>query len=232
MMEKIKQFWSSNKGFIVFIFLMVFFRSAVADWYHVPTGSMQPNILIGDRVWVDKLAYDVKVPLTGINLYRHNEPRHGEVVVFNSEVSKNRLIKRVIGVPGDTLEMKGNQLYINGLALQLEPLLESQSFDLFLNDRDIATYWQELTINANNEQVIHTIRVTLEGQSFLSSFSPITVPRDYLWVMGDNRDNSSDSRVIGLVPRSELVGQAKKVVVSFDPDNYYLPRSGRFLSEL
>ncbi|MCF6194769.1 MAG: signal peptidase I, partial [Kangiellaceae bacterium] len=105
-MSKLANFWNENKGLFLFLFLMLFFRSAIADWYHVPSGSMQPTILIGDRVFVNKLAYDVKIPFTDINLKRHAEPRRGDVIVFDSKASNDRLIKRVIGISGDKIEMR------------------------------------------------------------------------------------------------------------------------------
>jgi len=231
-MSRVTKFWSENKGFIVFLFLMLFFRSAIADWYHVPTGSMQPSILIGDRVYVNKLAYDVKVPFSSINLSRRAEPQRGDVVVFDSKASDNRLIKRVIGVPGDLVEMKNNQLFINGQPLKIQSVQYPSEFDRFLNDRQIAGYYQESLENESHILREHFVRVRLGVFSQLSSFPAVEVPEDYLWVMGDNRDNSADSRVIGLVPRSELIGRAESVVISFDKNHYYLPRSDRYSVEL
>ena len=229
----LKRLWNSNKGIIVFLFLMIFFRSAIADWYHVPSGSMQPNILIGDRVWVNKLAYDVKIPFTNINLNRHNEPQVGDVVVFESKQADERLIKRVIGLPGDRIEMRNNHLKINGKWLEISKLESEQSFDQFMQDRNTAVYYQEkLTSGASLESSIYPVRISLEHQSRLSSFNEIKIPNEFLMVLGDNRDNSADSRVIGLIPRAELLGRAEKVIISFDLDDYYLPRNGRYLHKL
>ena len=224
--------WKRNKRFILFIVLMMFFRSAVADWYHVPSGSMQPNILIGDRVWVDKLAYDVKVPFSEVNLNRHHEPVRGDVIVFNSAVSNNRLIKRVVGVPGDIVEMKNQQVYVNKIAVDLTPIEVPSEFDPFLDDRHLANYYSEDLGRQINSGAGYAIRLSKQGFSYNASFTPIKVPEDHYWVLGDNRDNSADSRVIGLVPRQELVGKANSVIVSFDKENYYLPRAGRFFESL
>ena len=228
--SKLKRFWSNNRGIIIFLASMLFFRSTIADWYHVPTGSMQPNILIGDRVWVNKLAYDVKIPFTDINLNRHSEPVAGDVVVFDSTASDERLIKRVIGVPGDRIAMQDNQLFINGVPLKLEFLAPEQSFDTFLKDRNDAAYFNE-TLDAKSDKA-YPIRVRRLNFNPRSSFSEILVPEDSLWVMGDNRDNSQDSRWIGVVPRSELIGRAERVILSLNSDNYYLPRSDRYLEKL
>jgi len=211
---------------------MLFFRSAIADWYHVPSGSMQPTILIGDRVYVNKLAYDVKIPFTEINLNRRSEPQRGDVIVFDSKASKNRLIKRVIGVPGDVIELRNNRLYINKVAVEVERLDFPSDFDRFLNDRDIAGYYLESLQLTMSDSTSHQIRIRTNSSTRLSSFSPVVVQQDSFWVMGDNRDNSADSRVIGLVPRTELIGRAENVVISLDKNNYYIPREGRYTVEL
>jgi len=100
-MSFIKNLYKNNKQFILFIILMTVFRSAVADWYSVPTGSMQPTIKEGDRVVVNKMAYDLKLPFSQISLVSLNKPKHGEIIVFDSQAADMRLIKRVIGLPGD-----------------------------------------------------------------------------------------------------------------------------------
>src|SRR6266571_4011946 len=94
--------WREYRGFAVFIVLMVIFRSALADWNVVPTGSMKPTILEGDRVLVNKLAYDLKVPFTTWHIAQWDNPRRGDIVVFYSLKDGTRLVKRVIGLPGDT----------------------------------------------------------------------------------------------------------------------------------
>jgi len=225
-----QKFWKNNKGIIVFLLLMLFFRSAVADWYHVPSGSMQPNILIGDRVLVNKLAFDIKIPLTQINLNRHNEPERGDVVVFQSKQAEDRLIKRVIGLPGDSVSMLNNRLKINEKWVDTKPLAPNQPFDQFMQDRTAAYYQQELikSISDSAANSIYPIRLSSMNKSRLSNFEEVLIPDDYLLVLGDNRDNSADSRVIGLVPRAELVGKAERVIVSFDRENYYLPRNARY----
>src|SRR5205807_8645618 len=97
---------------------MVIFRSALADWNTVPTGSMKPTILEGDRIFVNKLAYDLRVPLTHVSIFRIADPKRGDIVVFDSKLADTRLVKRVIGLPGDTVEMRDNRLTINGVDAQ------------------------------------------------------------------------------------------------------------------
>lgn len=208
--------WQENKAWVLFIVLMVGFRSSLADWNAVPTGSMKPTILEGDRLWVDKLAYDIKLPLIGVSVKRLSDPQRGDIVVFDSKAAGKRLIKRVIGVPGDVVEMQANVLTINGEKAAYT-FLRTQSDHLFFRE-DVAG-------------ISHIVEISRRTSPF-SSFSPIKVPRDMYLVLGDNRDNSADFRVHGLVPRKEMVGRSQYVVMSLNYDHYYIPRSHRFFEKL
>ena len=99
-----------NRHFVMILLLFGFVRTAVADWNPVPTGSMRPTILEGDVVFVNRLAYDVKLPLTDRILLPLGEPRRGDIVTFSSPKDGTRLIKRIAAVPGDTISMRGNRL--------------------------------------------------------------------------------------------------------------------------
>lgn len=201
-----------NKGFLLFVGLMFVFRSAIADWNHVPSGSMLPTIQIGDRLGVNKMAYDVRIPFTTLSLYRRGNPVRGDIVIFDSQYTGNRMVKRVVGLPGDLVAMKDDRLTINQQALRYV----AQSKGLFTEHIADAEY---------------TVQ-RVAGEHRLSSFSAIQVPADHYLVLGDNRDNSADSRVIGFVPRNEIVGRTRHVVMSFDYDNFYLPRADRFWQRL
>ena len=208
--------WKENRSLVLFILLMFIFRSVCADWNTVPSGSMKPTILEGDRLLVNKIAYDLRIPFTHISLYRISNPARGDIVIFDSEAAGNKLVKRVIGVPGDVVELRDNVLYINGERLSYE---ESRSTS---------------TTTDKSEDLLgleHMVRIHNAG-SVMSSFQPVSIPAGYYLVLGDNRDNSADSRVIGLVPRAEIVGRTRSVVWSLDYDNYYFPRSDRFLYTL
>ncbi|MFK7831248.1 MAG: signal peptidase I [Congregibacter sp.] len=205
-----------NKSFLLFVVLMCVFRSAFADWNTVPTGSMKPTILEGDRILVNKMAYDIRVPFTHLSLYKISDPARGDIIVFDSKYSGKKLVKRVVGIPGDVIEMRDNTLRINGRSLSY--------VDVVSGDRTHDRLEDLLGVE-------HFVRVRKSG-SRLSSFRPIKVPSDLYLALGDNRDNSADSRVIGFVPRNEIVGRTRKVVMSFDYENYYIPRSNRFLHTL
>src|SRR6266446_6832428 len=209
--------WREYRGFAVFIVLMMIFRSALADWNVVPTGSMKPTILEGGRILVNKLAYDFKVPLTHISVYKFADPKRGDIVVFDSKAADTRLVKRVIGLPGDAVEMRNNRLTINGIEAQYSNV-EYTAYAIFA----IESYGG----------MTHRIELAPTGASRFSSFGPVKVPQGHYLVLGDNRDNSADSRVRGFVPRGEIVGDAKTVVLSIDYDHYYLPRIDRFFRDL
>jgi len=120
-MRRLMSFLSQNKGTFVFLLGMLMFRSALADWSDVPTGSMQPTIQIGDRIVVDKAAYDIRVPFTHLSLVHLADPRRGDIVVLDSHAAGERLVKRVIGLPGDEIAMRGNVLFVNGVAARYAP---------------------------------------------------------------------------------------------------------------
>ncbi|CAM3292070.1 signal peptidase I [Shewanella violacea] len=205
-----------NRFFLLFIVLMLVFRSAVADWNSVPTGSMKPTILEGDRLLVNKMAYDIRVPFTHLSIVKIADPLRGEIIIFDSVKADKKLVKRVIGVPGDVIEMRQNRLIINGQVLDYE-------------------IRNKLVSNTDSIENLlgleHMIRVH-DTPSRLANFGPVTVPDDYYLALGDNRDASADSRVIGFIPRAEITGRAKTVAFSNDYDNYYRFRPQRFMHTL
>jgi len=211
---------SRNKGFIAFMLCMVVFRSAVADWNVVPTGSMQPTIRIGDRIMVDKAAYDVRLPLTHIALIHRGDPQHGDIVVLDSAAAHERLVKRVIGVPGDQIALRQNQLYINGQPASYEPIVVQGIRD---DREDPARYAME-DVGA----IHHLVRWSIAQAGHGKDFGPVIVPAGQYLLLGDNRDNSADSRYFGFFPRGEITGRATRVALSLDPGNHYLPRGDRW----
>jgi len=213
----IKNLYKNNRQFILFIILMTVFRSAVADWYTVPTGSMQPTIKEGDRIVVNKMAYDIKVPFSQLSLFSLAAPKHGEIIVFESEAAENRLIKRVIGLPGDTITMRDEQLYINGTAVHYQAIIDQK--DITLSSETLG-------------EITHKIQIDTAASDQFANFGPVVVPKAHYLVLGDNRRHSADSRVYGFVPHNELKGKATAVAFSVNYDNYYLPRSDRFFQDI
>ena len=202
-------------------------KSAIADWYVVPTGSMKPTIVEGDRIFTNKLAYDLKVPYTTWHIASWDDPKRGDIVVFDSPADGKRLVKRVIGLPGDSITMRNNQLFINGEAVKYEPL-DQKDFE------EIASSMQELDHRFYSEALMgkkHPVMITLRRPS-LRSFEARVVPEGQYFMMGDNRDNSADSRYFGFVERNRILGRAGAIVISLDLENNYRPRWERFFTKL
>ncbi len=200
------------------------FRSAVADWNDVPSQSMEPTILVGDRIFVNKLAYDLKVPFTSMRLANWSGPARGDIVVFFSPADGKRMVKRVVGIPGDEIAMRNNQLFINGEAVKYEPISELDTSDL----SDPAP-WMFANETLGDEP--HRMMVQPRKAS-KKTFGPLVVPDDRYYVMGDNRDNSGDSRYFGFVPRKDIMGRAVGLAFSLDSRGSYSPRWERFFRGL
>lgn len=216
-----KTWLKSNRGFILFLLCFGLFRSAIADWNPIPSGSMRPNLLEGDVVLVNRIAYDLKLPLTDRILQQTGEPKRGDVVVFFSPLDHTRLIKRLIALPGDVVEMKEEVLYINGKAADYEngeilsePHANGQSVQALRVTEKIGDHERRVQM--------------LQNVSTMRSFGPLQVPPGQYLMLGDNRDNSADSRYFGFVPRQLLVGRAHHVVVSADILGNWMPRFERF----
>lgn len=221
-----KSWINANKGLLMFLVLFGVFRTAVADWNPVPTGSMRPNVLEGDVVLVNRLAYDVKVPLTDVVLARLGEPARGDVVTFSSPKDGTRLIKRLIAVPGDVVEMRNERLVINGQASRYDMVGQVSEQ---VGSGSSYTTAIELTETTNGTGRPILVMPAIEAAR---NFGPVTVPPNQYLMLGDNRDNSVDSRFIGFVPRELLIGRAERVLVSADIKGNWMPRASRFLMAL
>jgi signal peptidase I len=224
---RVLRFWREYaRPFLFVAVVLMTFRSSIADWNDVPTGSMNPTILEGDRILVNKLAYDLKVPFTTWHLAEWGNPQRGDIVVFYSPVDGIRLVKRVVGLPGDVVQMVDGRLIVNGRAAEYGPL-----------DRDIsnplaarypgATFAEE---RYGDER--HPVMGLPIAYSPARNFGPVTVPAGHYFMMGDNRDNSNDSRFYGTVKRELIVGRASRIVASVDSLDKYQPRWKRFFAPL
>jgi signal peptidase I len=225
--EKLSWLWNEwGKSLLVVLLVVGGFRSAVADWNDVPTGSMKPTILEGERIVVNKLAYDLKVPFTSWRLWRWGSPQRGDIVVLFSPSDGKRLVKRVVGLPGDRLQLLNNRLFINGQPVAYQPPPAGAAEDLPRATRSGRILATE-KLGAHDHQVMITPEVPA-----MRFFGPIQVPAGEYFVMGDNRDESGDSRVFGFVPENSIAGRVTAVAASLDPANHYLPRWHRFLHSL
>lgn len=200
-------------------------RSFIAEPYEIPTGSMLPTVQIGDRVVISKLAYGARLPFTLEDQIRWGNPHRGDIVVLlNPTAGQPDLAKRVVALPGDTVAVRAGRLVLNGQEVRETPL-PGPCHD---EDRDEQTgRWFEVKCSAFQE--------TLDGTTFqvhhvpgadVPDFGPITVPPNHVFLMGDNRDRSFDSRYFGPVPTGKLKGKAFCILWSRGPDGL---RWSRFL---
>jgi signal peptidase I len=208
------------------VLIAMTFRGAVADWNDVPSGSMRPTIIEGDRIFVNKLAYGLRVPLTKFWLAQWDGPERGEIAVLLSPKDDTLLVKRIVGEPGDVLAMRNNRLLINGQPLDYEPASDE------LMEQLAPEAWERprVATEALGEHE-HAVMST-PGVAAPRTFGPLVIPDGYYFVMGDNRDRSADSRAFGFVARERILGRSGRVVVSFDRDNWHLPRLDRLWHEL
>ncbi len=271
MRDRLLKFWRDWRGLLVFFAVMILFRSAVADWNQVPSGSMKPGILAGDRIVVDKLAWSLRVPFTTVRVAEWSHPARGDVVTFDNPVDGRLFIKRVVAVPGDRVEWNRNRLTINGEAAAYAPLAAGEVGALPIDDPVRHRFYRESLLGTTRVVMLddrpgttdphdnamsrllgpatrncerYAIRAAGAGTlvtnaicrcaaaGVCSTFPVFTVPAGKYWMMGDNRDNSSDSRVIGFVDRQSIYGRAHAVAFSVDTDNYYRPRFERFFTAL
>lgn len=223
----LQHWWRTEIRPLLILAVVLFsIRSSLADWNDVPTGSMKPTLIEGDRIFVNKLAYDLKVPFTTWHLAEWGNPQRGDIVVFFSPHDGKRLVKRVIGLPGDTVEMRNEQLLLNGEPVTYTPLDASISAAVAEPERSASEFaTEQLPSRPHAVMATPVLPAT-------RSFGPVTVPAGEYFTLGDNRDNSFDSRFWGCVPRSQIVGRASAVVVSLDRERCWKPRGGRWFKPL
>lgn len=213
-------FVRANKGFLLFLLLFGVFRSAIADWSPIPSGSMRPNLLEGDVVLINRMAFDLKIPLTELSVAHLGEPERGDMVVFASPQDGKRLIKRVLALPGDLVEMRNDRLFING---------DAASYALLDTAREPARGRVVDAVRLDEEvRGAHQRIQLLPDVIAPRNVGPLRVGEGEYLMLGDNRNDSADSRVIGLVPRAKLIGRAERILVSADYQGDWAPRLGRF----
>jgi len=191
-----------NIPFFLFVLTTIAVRWSFADQYRVPTGSMEPTIHVGDHVFINKMAYGVKLPFTEIRLAQTGEPQKGDIVVFTSPDSSSiNLIKRLIATPGDHVSIRNGQVAINGSPISgsekiLDAMADSSQSEIFYREH----------LGSSDYQVKR-----LPGFVRYEDFD-FVVPENKFFFMGDNRDNSHDGRFFGLVSRELLKGRALGVL--------------------
>lgn len=199
----------AHRGFLLFLLGLGLLRTAVADWNPIPSASMRPTLLEGDVVLVNRLAYDLKLPLTDLTLLHLGEPRRGDVVTFSSPRDGTRLIKRIVGLPGDRVAVRGGLLVLNGQPL---PAFDVRSHGERLAPGWVVEAWRGTEVLDGRPHAVQALPA-LRGRLDMAETK---VPAGHYFMLGDNRDNSEDSRAIGPVSREKLIGRAHRVLVAAD----------------
>ncbi|MDX1569679.1 MAG: signal peptidase I [Xanthomonadales bacterium] len=212
--------------FVFFFLLVLASRSAIADWNYVPSGSMKPTILEGDLIFVNRLAYDLKVPFTTLRVAHWADPRRGDIVIAKSPETGERIVKRVVGLPGDHIEIRGQTLLINGEEPSFRNCPSTVASQLSDADRRSHALAVE-TLLGHSRPVMYGA-----PPSSLPLAGSLIIPEGRYFLMGDHRNNSRDSRFYGTVSREAILGQATHVIGSVQLDDDLAPRWKRFFSPM
>ena len=212
-------------GTAVLIALII--RAFVFEAFKIPSGSMLPTLSIGDHIFVNKFVYGLRVPLTKTVFWKISDPKRGDVVVFIYPVDESKdFIKRVVGLPGDKIHISDTNILINGEPVK-KTLLNVSEYEgdkrrlLVKNGKEqtipFERGWRDFTIY--DEQLGDITHLDQYEKHLDRASFDIVVPPDHYFVMGDNRDNSADSRVWGFVPAENIKGKAMFVWLSIDKDH-------------
>jgi len=207
--------WENTKAVVVTLAFFLFFRTFLLEAYRIPSGSMIPTLLIGDWLFVNKLAYGPHVPFTSINLPGYAEPKRGDVVVFMSpnqvdqpEDPNPTLVKRCVAIAGDTVFMRGGLLHVNGMP-------QPQGYPATENPKGDGTFSHPLFQWQKQFEIRGSRFGDPPAQPALDDWGPLVVPDGYLFMLGDNRYDSKDGRYWGLVPRENVRGRPVFVYYSY-----------------
>jgi len=203
--------WEWVKSIAVALAVWFLLSTFLIKAFRITSGSMEQTVLVGDFLFVNKLLYGVEVPLVGARLPAVREPRDGEVVLVRSPIEDLLLLKRVVGLPGDTVAMKEGVLWRNGKPV-VEPYvtLEPTAPAIDSATADQMRRWQTRFLVGNAEGYSPDLR----------NWGPLVVPGDSLMAMGDNRDESFDSRYYGFIPRVNLQGSPLFIYYSYDATSW------------
>jgi len=195
------------RSFFPVLLIVLLLRSFVAEPFRIPSGSMMPTLLVGDFILVNKFSYGLRLPVLGTKILPIGEPKRGDVVVFRYPKNpKVDYIKRIVGIPGDHIKVIGNKVWVNGKLLPHQ-LVGTYKGDDALRMAGAKIYRENL--------VGHKHDILLEKDGYIRNGNWIVPPHSY-FAMGDNRDNSNDSRYWGFVPEKNLVGKAFVIWLHWD----------------
>lgn len=198
-LPKLRALLRESRAFLLFILLLLVFRTGYADWSPVPTSSMEPTILPGDVVWIDKTSYGPSLPFLNRKLFTWGAPERGDIVTLIPPHEDVLYVKRVMALPGDSIRIEGNAISINDVPLE-------QSFADFGADAVLGLETidgREHAFKLSRERAVPYVGAT------------IVVPPGKYFVMGDFRNNSADSRYWGFVDAERIMGKVSAIAVSF-----------------
>jgi len=201
--------------FLIAAVVALFIRQFAAEAFKIPSGSMIPTLTVGDHLLVNKFVYGPRIPFTDIRIFTGKEPKRGEIIVFKYPKDEDKnYIKRVVGLPGDKIELRKGKLFINDELVTITALGAYDGAD----QRSGPPYYDNpLLFDEQLGAVKHHI-LYLRDQTE-TSYGPVLVPEDSVFVMGDNRDNSQDSRVWGFVKQNKILGRALIIYWSWDGEH-------------
>jgi len=208
--------WPQFRSLAGLVLVVIAVRWSVAAPYHVPTPSMEPSIKVGDRLLANHLAYQFRVPFTNVVLFRWDTPKRGDIIVFDSvDDPGTTLVKRVVGQPGDTVEVRDGLLLVNGEIQQIKPV-EDQESVLYDSTDSLNRQLYTEDLSGFQHYVMHSRSIlnTSGGECPYADGQTLAVPEDSVFMMGDNRDNSRDSRCFGLVKIDNVFGKTSRILWS------------------
>lgn len=223
--KKKSSFREYIEAIAVAVLIALIIRSFGIEAFKIPSSSMVPSLVIGDHIFVNKFIYGMRIPLTKIRFCRLSEPKRGDVVVFMYPEDESKdFIKRVVGLPGDTIKVEGTDVFVNGERVPKRGLVadgvEGNGIEIDGSEKyekiPYFTGWEGFDY-FEEEQSDNDYIVQYEKNDYHRE-GLYTVPEDHYFVMGDNRDNSSDSREWGFVPKDNLKGKAMFIWLSLDKD--------------
>lgn len=207
------------KSFFPVILVVFLIRSFIVEPFKIPSGSMMPTLLAGDFILVNKFTYGLRVPILNNTFVALNSPARGDVIVFHYPPNPSiDYIKRVVGVPGDKVGYQDKRLTINGRPVEVEAAGTYEYVMSGLNIVEAQQYHEQLGTK-KHDILVHDVMGNYDADTIGAKFAEgeeVTVPDGHYLAMGDNRDNSSDSRVWGFVPEQNLVGKAFFIWMNFD----------------
>ena len=199
------------RSFLPILIIVLFLRSFIAEPFRIPSGSMIPTLLIGDYILVNKYKYGIRMPITKSKIIKISNPMKGDVIVFRYPGNeKINFIKRVIGVPGDIIRYEDKNIYVN----------DTLFVKTKKNEHQYSGEFERPEIELYSENNNHKVYNVLNDNMSPATNGKYVVPQGKYFVMGDNRDHSSDSRYWGFVPEENLVGKAFLIWMSFNTNTY------------